>query len=342
MKKLYLFLFISLIVLNSSAQLKKFRVEIPNTPKFIISDSIQSFTILNRSLTPDFTNINEDTLQIAFYKRNFKADAVVLDSMASDTTVKALADILFNSERFDVVIPINRNIYRLLPYNKTPEPLTWDYVQSICDQFKTDALIVLENLGMFANTNYESRQEYIDFDLKKTYFASIDFYSRSHWRIYYPKTKQIILDYAMNEDTLYWESYEFDLRTTFNKLPTIKAAATETGIRNALDFSKLISPNWTEDSRYYYLLEDTSIDKSVQLAADGNWDGALQNWKQYLDSGNAIKRSKIMLNLALAAEMTGDLDQAIEWAKKSQNIYYREVTNHYYKQLLLRKNKMKK
>jgi len=331
MRKLYLLILVSLIVLNSSAQLKKFKVEIPNAPKIKISDSIQSFTILNRSLTPEFSNYNEDTLQIAFYKQNFKVNTNVLDSMASDTTIKALGDILFESERFDVVIPVERNIYRLLPYTKTPEPLTWDYVKSICDQFKTDALIVLENIAFRTVTNYQTQKEYINDGYEKTYFASIDFYSRAHWRIYYPKTKQIVLDYTKNEDTLYWESYEFDLRTTFRKLPSIKAAAAETGIKNALDFSKLIAPNWTEESRYYYVLEDSNIDRSIQFASDGEWEKAYDNWKIFVTKGNSIKVSKIMLNLALASEMNGNIPEAIEWAKLAQTTYYREVTNNYLK-----------
>jgi hypothetical protein len=191
MKKLYSLILLSLIVLSSSAQLKKFKVEIPNTPKFKISDSIQSFTILNRSLTPEFSNYNEDSLQIKFYKQNFKVSSKILDSIAADTTIKALGDILFDSERFDVVIPVERNIYRLLPYTETPGPLTWDYVESICNEFKTDALIVLENIAMYTTTNYEARREMFNYNYEKSYFASIDFYSRSHWRIYYPKTNKL-------------------------------------------------------------------------------------------------------------------------------------------------------
>jgi len=342
MKKLYSLILVILVVLSASAQLKKFKVEIPIAPKYKISDSIQSFTILNRALTPEFSNLNEDSIQISFYKKNFKVNAIVLDSIAADTTIKALGDILFESDRFDVVIPVDRNINRFLPYTKTPEPLTWNYVETICEQFQTDALIVLENIAMRTITNYGTQKELIDYSYEKTFFATIDFYSRAHWRIYYPKTKQILVDYKMTEDTLYWESYELDLKTTFKNLPSIKEAAAETGIKNALDFSKLISPNWSEETRYYYVVEDEEIDKSVQLASDGDWESALKNWEQYVNKGNSIKRSKIMLNLALAYEMSGNVTQAIEWAKQSQNLYYREVTNHYLKQLLKRQLKEKK
>jgi len=336
MKRLYIFLVISFLVLSASAQLMKFKAEIPQNPRFKISDSLQSFTILNRSLTPEFQNFNEDSLQISFYRQNFSANKIVLDSTVSDTTIKVLGDILFNSERFDIVIPVERDIYRLLPFTKTPEPLSWNYVQSICDQFQTDALIVLENVAMRTVTNYVTQKEFVDYNYQKTYYASIDFYSRAHWRIYDPKKKEIIVDYQMNEDTLFWDSYEYDLQTTFRKLPSIKEAATETGIKIAIDFGGIISPKWTEENRYYYILNDSNIDESVKFAASGDWDSALQNWLKFADAGNSVKRSKILLNVALAYEMTGDLTSAINMAKESQRIYYREVTNLYLKLLLKR------
>ncbi len=342
MKKLYLLIIVSLVVLQSTAQLKKFTVEIPNTPKFKISDSIQSFTLLNRSITPEFSNFNSDSLQISFYKQNFRVNQTILDSIAADTTIKVLGELLFESERFDVVIPVDRNIYRLLPFAQTPEPLSWNYVESICEQFKTDALIVLENQAMHANTNYKTQHEFIDFSSEKTYLASVNFKSRTHWRIYDPKKKQIIVDHQKNEDSLYWESYEYDLRTTFRKLPSIKEAAIQTAIQNAVSFSDLIAPSWVEETRYYFVLDDTLIDKSVTFASDGNWEAAYENWKPYADQGKLVKKSKIMLNLALAAEMNGNLDLAIEWAKKSKDAYYREVSNYYLNQLNKRKLKIKK
>ena len=330
------------ITLSCWAQLKKFTVDVPYAPKFKISDSIQSFTILNRSLTPEFENYNEDSLQISFYKKNFAVSTNILDSLVSDTTIKVLGDMLYNSERYDIVIPVERNIYRLLPYNKSPEPLSWNYVEKICEEFNTDALIVLENIAMHTVTNYQTQKEYVDFGYeKKSYYASIDFYSWAHWKIYYPKNKEILVDCAMNEDTLYWDSYEYDLKQTFLNLPSIKEAAIETGTKIAQDFSNMISPQWKQETRYYYILDDSAIDESIRMAAAGDWEGALQNWQNNLEKGSSIKRSKIMLNLALAYEMTGDLQNAVEWSRKSQKLYYREVTNHYLKLLLTRLSKTK-
>ncbi|HKK82051.1 MAG TPA: DUF6340 family protein, partial [Prolixibacteraceae bacterium] len=78
------------------------------------------------------------------------------------------------------------------------------------------------------------------------------------------------------------------------------------------------------------------VDESVQLAAKGKWNEALNNWLDNAEHGNRSTQSKIMLNIALGYEMTGNIEEAIEWAKKSKAKYYREVTNHYIKELLKR------
>jgi len=340
MKKLAFIIVATLVSVSGFAQIKKFKVEIPLQPKFKISDSIQSFTILNRSLAPEFQNYREDSLQVSFYRKNFVVDSILLDSIAADTTIKALGDLLFDSERFDIVIPVDRNIKRDVHYNKTPAPLDWDFVEEACRTYNTDALIVLENIAMRTVTNYKTRVEYLDYSSQKAHYASMDLYYRAHWRIYYPKEKSILVDFIMSEDTIFWDSYEYDLLETFKKLPTVKQACIETGIKVALDFSEIITPGWKEAVRYYYLLDNASIDQSVEMAANGDWEHALQNWLNYVSVGKNSQQSKVMLNVALGYEMTGELDKAIEWVKRSNDLYYREVANFYLKELLLRKSTM--
>lgn len=324
------------------AQLKKFKVEIPQPPEIRLSDSIQSFTLLNRSLTPEHVNYKEDSLQIDFYKSQFDTTMIVLDSLVSDTLLQVLGELLFESQRYDIVIPYNRNIPRLEYFNDTPETLEWDYVSKVCDDFNTDALLVLENFATRVVTNYESGFDYSYSYGQKSYYASIDFYYRAHWRIYDPVKKEIIVDYISSEDTLYWDNYEYSLVDCFKGLPSIKDAGIETAIKVAFDFSDKISPVWKEDSRYYYVTKDDDVDKSIPLASEGNWYGALENWLKYVDTGSKSNRSKVMLNVALGYEMTGNLDEAINWAKNSMDTYYREVSNYYLNELTKLKKQLKK
>ena len=336
MQKILLFIILLLVCFGSQAQLKKFMIEVPNPPKFKISDSIQSFTIMNRSMNSEFVSYNEKALQLDFYRKNFITNTILLDSTAADTTIKVLGDLLFESLRYDVVIPTDRNIYRLLSFTETPAPLDWEYVNLICETYNTDALLVLENIAIRTVTNYKNWIENEGFYFTKHHYASMDFYSRAHWRIYDPKTEKITVDLIMNQDTIYWDNTSNEIVELFKGLPSIKEATFATGVKLATNFVKIIAPTWTPESRYYYVMRDTLIDKSIQLAADGEWGMALENWLQYSEQGKRSERSKIMLNIALGFEMTGDIDNAIDWVQKAQKLYYREVVNYYLKELLKR------
>jgi hypothetical protein len=337
MKRFIAFSVFVIVFGSLSAQLKKFTVDVPYMPNFKITDSIQSFTILNRSLSPDFENFIDDSLQLSFYRKNFKADKVLLDSLVADTTVKAIGEILFDSDRFDIVIPIERNIPRYLPYNQTPDTLTWKYAQSICNLYNTDALLVMENFAARAVTNYKRQRQFIHEGYYMVHSASIEIYYRTHWRLYDPKNESILVD-VIDVDTLYWNADRLDVHLLFSELPSVKQALVQTGIFSAAKFSEMISPKWVSEKRYYYVLKNSGIDQSVNFAAQGDWERALENWLIYAETGSKSTRSKIMLNIALASEMLGDVDSAIVWLNRAQNNYYREITNHYLKQLITRQS----
>lgn len=320
---------------NAHAQLKKFTAEIPHQPKIRITDSIQSLTLLNRSISPEYLDYNEDSLQIYFLKRKFKSDLIVLDKTISDTLLQIASNLLFESERFDVVIPVDRTIPRKEHFSQTPAPLDWNYVKYVCNTYNTDALLVLENLATRVVTNYTAGKKYDDYEnySEKYYYASIDYYYRIHWRLYAPKNEKIIYDVTTSQDTLFWDNEAYSLTSCFSNLPTIKQAGIETAINIAFNLSESIAPKWDEATRYYYVLKDSAIDKSVTYAIEGDWDSALNNWMQYVEEGNKSARSKIMLNIALAYEMTGDIDEAYNWAKKSYKTNFRDVTRYYLKEL---------
>ena len=156
-----------------------------------IPDNIQSLTIMNRSLTPEFSDKNKDSLQFEFYKLGFKVDTVMLDSTASDQTIRSLSEMLFDSERFDVVIPVERNIPRASKYNVRTRPLSWDYVENICDEYNTDGLVVLENFGARVVTDFQKSHEYDNEGGTYTvYYASEDVSYLTKWRIYDPSNKK--------------------------------------------------------------------------------------------------------------------------------------------------------
>ena len=308
------------------SQLKRISAEIPVKPKLVLSDSIQSLTLINRSITPEFVRFHSDSLQVAFYRKNFNVKAVLLDSLVADTTLRALGELLFESTRYDVVIPLERNLYRQLSYSQTPEPLSWKEVEDICNQYNTDALVVLENSAISIQTEY-SGGSFREAKIKNEY--------RMHWRLYYPKS-QIILADVIHSENFDWSNADYDLYNLFQGLPRVYDATIFTALQASIRFSDLIAPRWEKERRFYYAVRKSEIDLSEKFIENNDWEGALNNWLKYVDSGPKSRRSKVMLNVGLAYEMLGDTKEAAVWVNKSLRTTYREVTNSYYKSLLKR------
>jgi hypothetical protein len=304
-------------------------IETPVPAKEELSDDIQSLTLMNRSINNQFMDHQEDTLENYFYRHDYQLAAVVLDIDASDTTLLSLADLLFASGRYDVVVPVERNIKRDAPYNVIPDTLSTETVRKICEEYNTDALMVMEQFSTKAMTDLSAEKWAGDNGAYSSYYASLDMKYNAFFRIYKPGSKTI--EIPLN-DTIYWESADGMLEQMLKKLPTIKQALISAGIKVALDVDGKISPTWIPEKRGYFLLTRKN-DRGKQLMEENKTDDARAYWMEMTQSDNKKIKARAEYNLALASELEGDLDEAMEWALKSYNTYYQHQTEIYLKKL---------
>ena len=314
-------------------------IETAHPSDAILSDEIKSLTLLNRSISDDFKNYDADSLQKYFYQKEFAVSSIILDSMAADTTLKVLGELLYESGRYDVVIPKDYSIYRGLKFYKLPNNLKWNFVRNTCELYNTDALLVIERFYNKISTSYKvsslfSMDDYI-------HEASIDSKYDAIVKIYDPRKEEITKQLVLS-DTIYWYRDDTSQRKLFSRLPKIKECLVQTSIQLALDIDNRISPRWETESRGFFSLKnkkDTTISSYINT---GNWDSAYQYWFDLSTMENKSTRSKVEFNLALASEMQGDVYRAIEWANKSYQSQYRVQTENYLKKLGKRKKSLDK
>ncbi len=137
-------LFLMVVLFFSSCStMRTIPIEIASIPQERITSDIQSLTLINRAVNSRFRDFRGDSLQQVFYQRQFNVDTVLLDLKASDTLMIALGNILFESGRFDIVIPENRfpnrNSYRFIPTT-----LSWEEADSLTRIYNTDAVLSLD------------------------------------------------------------------------------------------------------------------------------------------------------------------------------------------------------
>ena len=306
-----------------------------------LSPEIQSITLMNRSMNNQFENYQEDSLQLYYYRKGFQLSKIVLDSAAADTTIRALAALMFESGRYDVVVPLERNISRNLTYEILPDTLSPEMVSKYCRDYNTDALMVLEKFSTKVMADFNS-EKYLDATngYNYSYYATLDVKYDAFFRIYKPGKKTLVKEIELI-DTIYWESVDNTQERLFSKLPSVKQATINAGIKIAMDIDSKLSPTWIPEKRGYFLFKNKD-DRGQQLMNENNYEEAGKYWSEMALLTNKKIRSKAEYNLALINELNGDIDGAIEWGLKSFYSYYRNQTETYLKKLKIRKTTLQK
>lgn len=318
-------------------------IETARPGKEQLTDDIQSITLMNRSMNNQFSNYNEDSLQLYFYRKGFQLSKIALDSLACDTTLLALSALMPESGRYQIVVPVDRNLKREmqkigtigildpvvrplpgeLSYEQIPDTLNPFIVKDICRAYNTDALMVMEKFSTKVMTDYSHEKS----GMNDYHYASIDLKYNAHFRIYKPGSKNLVKEIELT-DTIYWESSDYTLERLFKKLPTIKQALINAGIKIALDVDEKLSPTWIKEKRGYFLFSSKD-DQGQKLMNERNYTEAEKFWNGLASSTDKKIRSKAEYNLALISELNGDLEAAIKWGVKSFQSLYRHQTEAY-------------
>jgi hypothetical protein len=319
----------------------KISIQVSIPPEKPISNEIQSIVLMNRSMNDSFSNLNQDSLENLFIKKKLVLDELMLDSLAADTTLKAIGNAMYESGRFDVVIPVQRNLPNVNRSYATKSPsLSLAQVKQICTEFKTDALLSLENFYENVNTLYRVGFEQItDYGSLKQYNIIVQVAYHSNWKLYQPAEKLKVASFEVN-DTIFWERNGNSLQETYEELPTIKDALLSGAIENGQSLSRYISPGWQEQTRNYFITNNTEADRAIAYAKSNHWKDAERIWMKFSTSASSGLRSMIEFNLALAAEMNGDLKAASQWAEKSFKSKYSKIAEEYIKLLNRRLDKI--
>lgn len=305
-------------------------IETARPSQALLPNTINSLTLMNRSVSDEFRNFDRDSLQHYFYARNYNVSSVVLDSVAADTTLKVLGDLLFESGRYDVVIPKNRNFTRELKFFKLPETLDWNEVTRICENYQTDALLVIERYYNKLMTRYSLHpgEGLVSGSIDSKYDAVV--------KIYDPYNQEVVRQIVIS-DTISWSDIEASGKALFAKLPPLKECLIQTGIQVALEIDNRLSPAWVTENRGYFLIEKGDEVRVGRWIGQHDWQAAFDYWLPFADADHPSVRSKAQHNLALASEMLGNVDGAIAWADRSYRSKYHSQTERYLYKLGARK-----
>jgi hypothetical protein len=240
-----------------------------------------------------------------------------LDSTAAMEAAYVLAESLYDSPWFQgLSIPVKSN-YRhdsshlILPFK-------WPKVVRICAEENADLLISLEYIKIKPESDGYS---YWDGATQANYgYLSMIIYA--YWRTYDLNQKKVVAEH-LYKDTLTWEEYDYIRVRVGDQLPGFFSASSYSGYVTGLEYSQKIAPSWMDEQRIYFIRGTKEMRKAVEYVADNNWLEAAGYWQLVMQKPKIKPETaaKAAFNMAVANEMAGNFDVALEWLNKSAEIY---------------------
>ncbi len=155
----------------------------------------------------------------------------------------------------------------------------------------------------------------------------------SCWNFYDLKKQEFTFSY-IKTDPVKWIEPAYGLKEAKRILPPRRDAVLNAADIAGSRFAEFLAPHWIEVERMYYKSGQIEIKKTEELIKQNRWLEAAEIWKKNTTNKNKKIAAKSMFNMALACEMNGDMDAAIDWAVKSfharhKDPYHKGICQNY-------------
>lgn len=346
MKRIFTFLFIAITFASCTSQIG---LQVLKPADVTLPSDIQKFTLVNRS-RPDKKNQIWNVIEGAL-----TGEGIFADHEGADQCLSGLMSIMTqNPIRFTITQASIE--YKGTGTEMFAPPLPWEEVDMLCQQYNSEALIVLEAFDSHSRLTYNSKPVQVKFrcwDLNKNGIKDPaedinhdhiwdsrdcsagghpiedqvvtvpEFYTHAHievktgWRIYFPKEKRIVDENRFSQNLGFEGKGATPEQATMN-LPNKRDCIKKVGFQAGTAYGFRISPQWINVSRYFYTRGNDNMKLAGKKARKINdWKGAMELWKKEALNNDPKISWHANYNMALACERAGNLDLALEWAKRA-------------------------
>lgn len=240
--------------------------------------------------------------------------------------MNGLQEQLLSTPRFNILLA--EEIYPGSNISSSfPEPLAWEEIEKLCDQYDADVIISLEifSTKFLITDGQRMAMKTVELAGTKQKISVPEFFVNGvatidiGFRFYDPVAQKIIDENVFTHKNR-WEgagtSPADAMGVLINKNEAVRKASFDAGF----SYGTRISPTPVTITRDFYKgpKGNVPISKGTRLADTGQWEEALETWKDGAE--NATKRKiagRLCYNTAIVYEVFGEFDKAIEWASKS-------------------------
>lgn len=357
------FLFMLLQGCNTLYNTRTVEIEIKKPAKFVFSPGNKRIAIRYNN-----SNVSYNPLLAKYFINDkILTDSLNSDSTASEIYFRYFMEGLQIHHFFDSVIVVEKGELSGYGYKLPDEKMIRDHEPRMKDRFmviKDNGPATLHDLhklypvsvinpsriktldpefGLYNPENITQIADSTGADLLLSldYFASYDGITllpewqrgmitvqhMAQWNFFNLKTQRFLMNYNQL-DTISWNSEGFTKQELMNNLPPRWDALMNAAELSGLNFAETLAPHWKKTERIYYRSGHLDLKKTDVLIKEGKWMEAAVIWKANVDNPNKKIAAKSMFNLAIACEMAGDLDAAIDWTVKSFYVFEQKNEVH--------------
>lgn len=308
--------------------------------KFKLPEHIAKVAVVDRSKPSNgWLNVLEGA---------FTGESIGQDRTSRQQAVAGLTEVLQRTPRFKV---INTGIEMegSRAGVNLPAPLEWSEVERICADNQADALVTIESFD--TDNSINTKREVVRKDDKKGKATSVTRYDsrmrtsvRTGWRMYDPTTHTILDENVTDDEATDTGSGDTE-RAAISNLPSPVRVSRKIAYVCGQEYGMRIAPVYVQVNRQYYPKAKGFKDEMKRAAHYGeshDWGKAIAEWKaveqQAKGSGNKKAAGRAAYNMAVAAELQGNVDVALEWAKISWQNYGNKKARNYVQILLQRQS----
>jgi Family of unknown function (DUF6340) len=323
MKRLYFLLFIPLILFYSCKQRVYLTVYEPAA--VFLETEYETAGIINRSYSSGVGKV----LDVLDNALTLEGD---LDHKGSTAAVTGLFDQLTVNKRFKRVVLLDSMTVKNGGVDVFPAQLEWSEVQRICDENQVQLLFVLELYDTDTKVNYSTRTVQKNTPLGSVpvlqHTAKTTTKIKTGWRIYDPKNKWVRDEFWLR-DRISSSGSGINpvkaLGTLMKRGQAVKQISTQVGRFYAGRVENQRFRVW----RNYFKSGSRKLKIGKRRAEVGDWDGAAEMWLEETKNPKRKVAGRACHNMAIYAEVNGDIYGALDWAQKAYADYGNKEARDY-------------
>lgn len=290
-----------------------------------LSSGIHKVAVLNRSLP------NKEGSIPANLEKILSLEGMQLDSLGAEYCIDGMIQELKANAIYHEVIKVNDSVPGS-GLSIFPAQLTWSLVEDICSTHQVDALYVLSFFDTDARINYQTVPVSVNSPVGavKTleHQATMQTVMKVGFRLYDPKRKLILDEYMIN-DVLVSRGRGINPLKAVEAILGRKEAVLQVSTDLGIEYALRVLPYNIRVARRYFVRGNDALKTARRKAETGNWSGAAELWESSTNSPKRRTAGRACYNMAVYAEMQGDLEGAISWAQIAYEDYNNKLARDY-------------